>query len=299
MTKEFYSVKEVAEIIGQSTDRIYEYLRAGYLHGTRLTKTSAWRIPAAEIQRLKGKSLEESGAQLENRSDSWSEYLELAIKLQNSLSGIGPKDWSIWGLLDTGAPPQTSEAGLRLWEDRGELVVKLSVEMDKSYPIFLKRLKGSFTEFHSYDRWHESLTIFIRLCWDMARKIRIESEAETGLFLSTYPVMGHGHLINVPKYIYEFAVDNHTSKEQPNLVILRNKSGNCWLVPADAHSYHLAMGSLDEMKKCWEATISLAARYANDERIGEIVAGARKLRKDAVPYIQALSSIIEKAAAGS
>jgi excisionase family DNA binding protein len=299
MSKEFYTVKEVADILGLSPDRIYEYLRSGYLYGTRLTKNSAWRIPATEIQRLKGTSLEESGAQMGDKPASWSEYLELAIQLQNSVSGIGPKDWAIWWLTDTGNPPQTSEAGLRLWEDRGELAVKLSVELDKRFPLFMTRLKASFTEFHSYDRWRESLTVFIGLCGDMAHKIWTESEAKTGLSLIRYPVMGHGHLMNVPRYIYEFAVDNHASKEQPNLVILENKSGNCWLVPADAHNYHLAMGSLDEMEKCWEATVSLAVRYANDERIGEIVAGARKLRKDAVPYITALSSIIEEAASGS
>ncbi len=65
--KEFYSVKEVAQILSLSSDRIYEYLRTGHLHGSRLARNSAWRIPANELQRLKGTSLEKSSAQLDTK----------------------------------------------------------------------------------------------------------------------------------------------------------------------------------------------------------------------------------------
>ncbi len=58
--KEFYSVKEVAQILSLSPDRIYEYLRTGHLRGARLTEQSAWRIPDAELQRLAGLGSEKS-----------------------------------------------------------------------------------------------------------------------------------------------------------------------------------------------------------------------------------------------
>ncbi len=299
MSKEFYSVKEFAKILGMSTDRIYEYLRADYLHGSRATKRSAWRIPDAELQRFKGTSLVKSGAQTENKSASWSEYLELAIQLQNSLSGIGFKDWSIWGLPDTGKPPQTSEAGLRLWIDRGELAVNLSVESDKRFPLFITRLKASFTEFESYDRWRKSLISLVRMCWDMAHEIKSKAEAETGLFLSPYPPIGKGHLINVPKYIYEFALDKYACKGQPVLEILENDPKHCWVVPGGLPNYALAMGSKDEMEKCREATISLAVQYAKDERMGKIVAKARQVKDQTAPFQSALSAVIEKATGGS
>lgn len=288
-----------------------------------MTKRSAWRIPAAEIQRLKGTSLGKSGAQPENKSASWSRYLELAIQLRSSLSSFGPKDWSIWGFPDTGYPPQTSEAGLKLWMDRGELVVKLSVEMDHLHPLFMARLKASFSEFGSYGRWRKSLDRLVYMCFALAAEIRSKAKDETNLLLDTPPgavssfristwsggepiglsntsfAIRESYLDNVSKYIYEFAVDNFASEKQLNLEILQEQSGNCWLLPADHHNYCLAIGFLDEMEKCREATVSLAARYANDERIGKIVAGARKVQEDAASYITALSSIIEKAAGGS
>lgn len=51
--KEFYSVGEVAKILDLSQDRVYEYLRTGYIKGSRLTKNSAWRIHKGEVDRLR------------------------------------------------------------------------------------------------------------------------------------------------------------------------------------------------------------------------------------------------------
>lgn len=113
--KRFYSVKEVAQILNLSPDRIYEYLRTGHLCGSRLAKQSAWRIPATEIEQLMGVSPGKLGTQPETKLGKWAEYLEIAVQLQNSLSHIDPKDWAIWGLPDTGQPPLTSESGLKIW----------------------------------------------------------------------------------------------------------------------------------------------------------------------------------------
>jgi len=248
--KEFYSVKEVAQILGLSSDRIYEHLRTGHLYGSRLTRNSAWRIPANELQRLKGASLEKPGAQLETELGKWSGYLELATQLQNSLSHVDTKDWAIWGLPDAGQPPLTSEAGLKIWMERGKLVVKLAVEQDKRFPLFMARLKTLFPESKSYDEWRESLTDFVTMCWFLAQEIWSKAENETGLILSPIPVMGQGHLLNVPQFVYEFALDNYASGKHPDLGIFQSDPYRYGLVPADHPNYVLAIGSKDEMEMC-------------------------------------------------
>lgn len=52
--KEFYSVREVSDILGVAADRLYEYLRSGHIRGSRLTKHSKWLIHRSELERLKG-----------------------------------------------------------------------------------------------------------------------------------------------------------------------------------------------------------------------------------------------------
>jgi hypothetical protein len=293
--KEFYSVKEIAQILNLSPDRVYEYLRTGHLYGSRLTKHGVWRIPAAELQRLKGTSLGKSSAQLETKPVKWSEYLELAVQLQNSLSHIEPKDWAIWGLPDSGEPPLTSGAGLKIWMDRGKLVIKLAVEQDKRFPLFLARLKTSFPEFNDYDQWRKAATNFIRLCWTMAQEIWSRAEQETGLPLSPIEVMGKGHMINVPQFIYEFALDNYSSGKQPDLGIFQSDPYRYGLVPADLPSYILAISSKDEMEMCKKVTISLTSQYVQDERIGEINDKALQMKKQTAPFQSALSTILRDA----
>ena len=94
--KEFYSVKEAARLLGLSRDRIYEHLRRGDLYGIRITEHSAWRIPAEEIGRLKGSAAgKNSVGKAETKAGGWLDYINLALRLQNSLSRIGPKDWAV------------------------------------------------------------------------------------------------------------------------------------------------------------------------------------------------------------
>jgi len=297
--KEFYSVKEFAQILNLSTDRIYEYLRTGYLQGARLTKNSAWRIPASELQRLKGSGSAESAAPSESRWGSWSDAFDMTTQLQGSLSRIGPKDWAIWGLPDTGEPPSTSEAELGAWIDRGKLTVKLRVEQDRRFPVFLDRLKSRFPEFGSYDQWRESLTDFFQRCYILAHEIWSKTELETGLDLGAISVMDKGHLVNVPQFIYEFALDNYASGNQPELGILQNSYGYCSLVPKDVANYVLARGSRDEMEHCKRITISLASQYMVHEKIGEIRSRAAEIAKQTTPFVTALSAIMKEARADS
>lgn len=297
--KEFYTVKEVAQILNLSPDRIYEYLRTSHLFGTRLTKHSAWRIPTAEIERLKGISLKKSSTQLQTRPGRAPGTLEIAIQLQNSLSRMGPKDWAIWGLRDRGESPLTSEAALRIWMERGKLVLKLAVEQDSQFPLFMSKLKTAFPEFKHYNQWRESLTGFVSMCWTMAHEIWSRAEGETGLNLSPIPVMGKGHLLNVPKFIYEFALDNYSSGKQPELEVLQNDPYRYRLVPKDLPGYILAISSKDEMERCKKVTISLINQYAKDERIGQIKVKALEVKKQGAPFQTILSTVIEETTADS
>ncbi len=228
------------------------------------------------------------------------ETMDLAVRLRSSMSNISAKDWSICGLADTGSSPQISEAGLSLGMDRGELMVKLSVEMDQSFPLFMARLKAFLSESGSYDRWRESLTGLVRMCWNMVYEIRGKAEAATGLSLSKYlSTGGKGHLTATPRYIYEFALDNYASEKQPVLEILKNDPKHWIVVPGGLPNYMLAMGSKDEMEKCKKVTASLSVQYAKDERIGEIVATARQVKDQTAPFQLALSTVIKKATGGS
>ena len=221
--------------------------------------------------------------------------MDLAVQLQSSMTNISTKDWAIWGLPDTGQPPLTSEAGLRIWIGRGKLVVKLVVEQDDRFPLFVTRLKTLFTEFNSYDEWRESLTDFVTTCWVLAHEVWGGAENGTGLNLSAIPVMGKGHLLNVPQFIYEFALDNYASGKQPELEILQSDPYRYRLVPKDLPNYVLAISSKDEMEMCNKVTVSLIKQYAQDERIGEIIARLLQLKKQTAPFQSALATVIRKA----
>lgn len=225
----------------------------------------------------------------------WQENADLAVQLQSSISNISAKDWAIWGLPDTGQPPLTSEAGLKIWMERGKLVVKLGVEQDKRFPLFIRRLKDRLNEFKLYDRWRQSLTELVNMCWMLAHEICSRTESETGLVLTAIPVIGKGHLLNVPKFIYEFALDNYMTEKLPEIAILVNDSYRYKLVPKEVPDYVLAIGSQEEMEKCKKVTISLTDQFTRDERAGEIKAKAENVKKQAEPLLTVLFAVLRQA----
>jgi len=57
--KDYYTVKEFAELLGYSTDRVYEWVRSGYVKSyEKPSPHSIWRIPKAELDRLKNIELD-------------------------------------------------------------------------------------------------------------------------------------------------------------------------------------------------------------------------------------------------
>ena len=70
------------------------------------------------------------------------------------------------------------------------------------------------------------------------------------------------------------------------------------LVPKNLHDYILAIGSEAEMVRCQKSTSSLCSEYADDERVSEIEAKAVEIRKQAEPFLNALSTVLEEASGG-
>jgi len=222
---------------------------------------------------------------------AWQKYLNLAAQLKVSIFNVSEKDWSIWGLRDTGEPPLTSEAGIKIWMDRGQLVVKLAVENDDNFPALISYLKASFPDFREYNSWRQLLAEFSKACWNMAHEILRTAEEKSGLPLSPFPVMGKGHLVNVPRYIYEFALDNYRSDNYPDMEILPNNTSHFRLVVKCYPDYELAIGSHDEMERCSKVTIALANQYAQDERFGKIKTAYGELKQQAAPFQAILTDI--------
>ncbi len=111
--------------------------------------------------------------------------------------------------------------------------------------------------------------------------------------------MGQGHLLDVPKFIYEFALDNYASGKQPHLEILQQDPYRYRLVPGELPNYVLAISSKDEMEKCKKVTLSLTDQYAKDGRIGEINAKVLQVKKQTAPFQAALSTVIRGATGDS
>jgi excisionase family DNA binding protein len=182
-SRQFYSVKEVAQILGLSPDRIYEYLRTGHLKGSRLAKNSAWRIPTAELERL-GASLlgRPDEKQVKTQSDRWSSLLDIAAQLQSSLSVIDPRHLGVYGVghhsFGSTVIPQLK---LRVWVERGRVQVNLLVEEDSRFPLFISQARGEFPQFNEFENWKDCLAELITICQSMRSEIKEGLEKGTGI----------------------------------------------------------------------------------------------------------------------
>ena len=52
MNERYFSVADVAEILGYSKHQIRHFLRSGMIRGFRIGKNSDWRVLEVEIERL-------------------------------------------------------------------------------------------------------------------------------------------------------------------------------------------------------------------------------------------------------
>lgn len=98
MDKEFYSVKEVAELLCFDERTIRNYCNSGSLKATRQGGTGDWRIPASEIERFKeGKSSGVSDVQvrpvndpliLERRREHYNHLADIAEHIVHDIDWV-------------------------------------------------------------------------------------------------------------------------------------------------------------------------------------------------------------------
>jgi excisionase family DNA binding protein len=291
--KEFYSVKEVAQILGLSADRIYENLRAGHLQGSRLAQNSAWRVPASELERL-GASL--TGRSNENRTrartDTWSNLLDIAAQLQSSLSAIDPRHLGVYGVghhsLGSTIIPQPK---LRVWVEQGRVRVSLLVEEDSRFPLFISRAQAEFPQFNEFENWKDGLAELIAICQSVRSEIKDRLQGETDMQVFGEEVISVGALYEAWRFVYEFALYNYRAEKLPEFDVVYDRK-RYHLVPEVNPGYVLAAGSEEDIKRCQKAIINLIGQFVNSTAFGEIKTKAAELTKRAQPFQTALSIIL-------
>lgn len=223
---------------------------------------------------------------------------DLAARLQIALSRLSAKDWAVWELPDAPwlsyRPTTSSEenpAELKARIDRGRLKVDLAIEEDKRFTLLLIQLQAIFPEFSSFQKWKQSLAPFISSCHEITREIWYQAETQTGLKMCVFDP-GSGFLRNVPLFIYEFALDNYGSGNQPRLELLPHDASRHKSIPEGCPEYILAVGSEGEMMFCGQITAYLCGQYARDERIGKIKKGEADIRRKAEPFKHILSEVL-------
>ena len=124
-------------------------------------------------------------------------------------------------------------------------------------------------------------------------EIWIEAERQTGLKMVFD--MGQGHLIHVPLYVYEFALDSFGSDELPELELTPYDAISYLLIPKGRTEFPLAVGLAQPMELCSEVTSRLCQQYARDERIGRILSAQAEVQKQAEPFVRVLSDMLIQA----
>ncbi len=223
---------------------------------------------------------------------------DVAVRLDLAFSRLSAKDWAVWELPEApwlpyrpNAPSEESPAELRAGIERGKLWVRLLVEEDKRFPLLLMQLQGITSEFATFEEWKRGLVELVSNCQEICREIWHRTEGQTRLKMSVFDP-GHGLLLNVPLFIYEFALDNHASKRLPRLVMSPHDNLRYKLTPETRAQYVLAIGSEAEMASCRQTTTYLCSQYARDTRIGMIKEKEARVRKDAEPFTRILSQIL-------
>lgn len=110
--KEFYTVGEAAEILRMCRDGVYEYLRKGYIGGSRVGPHSSWRIPRSEIERFKNVEVPMNQRQRDNIFNTAKKFANgingrLAYSIKPNLGHlIQPIIYDIWLNAEPGGDPE-------------------------------------------------------------------------------------------------------------------------------------------------------------------------------------------------
>ena len=308
MDREFLTLKEFARKISYSERQVRQMCIDGKIQAKKITDDARkWLIPASELERLKagGKFTEKTKLkphEEEGTTELWEEFVDLIEQFNDSLSRISAKDWVVWDLPDATwiwldrDPSDKHPAELKRKHQWPELEVELKLEAENKgrFRSLLLRLQSKFAEFIIYSEWRQQLTPLIKKCKDVACKVWHDAETATSMKMAGSLAMDGPNegLQNIPKFIYDFAVDNYESDSLPSLKVAEHKDGFCKLVPADDPQYILAIGSQGAMETCEKVTLALCERYARDQRIGIIKEEERKVKDQATIFQGILSKVL-------
>jgi len=247
------------------------------------------------------------------------DVLELASAFKNDLSEIDALDGAVYQLH---GDPWTSDIPSVLHVSHyPELKVVLAIEHEQpgQFLLLTEQVEAISPGFRvNFREWERrSLTPFVGGCQEIIREIWYKAREGTGLEMSHD--RGYGLLLNVPLFVYRFALKRcaESSPAQPDLE----------LNPADVDRFPylpphyrqltgrgepdllLAAGSgpvvnhsrgitTDVMDLCKLVTTELCQLYAQDDKIREIVREQEALQKEREPFLKALSDFLRSFTGG-
>ncbi len=292
--KQFYTVKDLEELLFLGERAIRDRLERGEIKGFKVGGKGKWLVDLREVQRLKGRAA---------KPDKIFEgIIGLVDRFRESLCRIGAKDWVVWHFPD--APWLTWDrvstdkhpAELRCdrtW-DEPTVDLKLEVEEKNQFRRLILLLESRYPEFRRFAEWKLWLAALIQRCQQVAYGIWRDAETKTEMMMiSILPMVGiQQGLYNVPKFTYDFAVDNYGKDGLPRLCVMLHGDSLYKLVPEDNPDYILAVGSQKAMDECEEATVALCKKYAQDPRIGKIKEEEAKVKTQAICFRDVLLKIL-------
>lgn len=295
--EKYYTVRELADLLHFNERTIRDKLESGEIHGRKIGGKGKWLIEGSELIRLtKGETF--------ISVPDFQKYRDLIEQLNDSLSNINAKIWPVWELpeapwCDLRGEASASPMELKSRYVQGKLKVNFVIEYRdiERFGTLLMELEAVYPDFKDFPLWKKSLTVFIGHCQEICREIWQRVEKETGLEVKSPAIAeigaSKGRLYDVPKFTYEFALDNYMTTQVPQLqVVPANLSYN---LVAEKDLYRiLAVGSEKEMAKCQEATISLCGTYVQDDRIGRIIEQQAQIREQAMRFQSALAKVLAR-----
>jgi len=277
---------------------------------TKPSKIAGGASLPAESKRPLQEFLEEKGV------------LALAATVKDDLSKIDALDDAVFQLL--GAPwllydrPE-AESVLQV-SHYPQLKVLLAIEHNQrdQFLLLAEQLEPILPHFlQKFREWErQSLTPFIGKCQEKVREIWYEAQERTRLKMLADP--GYGLLVNVPLFVYSFALEHCTESNppEPELDVSKADTGRFpylqpnyrQLTPRDNPNLLLAagfgqteiydrssnqlIGVMDVVDACRVITVELCQQYARDDVVREIVEEEKALKSQIEPFREALSDFL-------
>lgn len=235
--------------------------------------------------------------------------LDLVERLADALAGISIKDNAVWRLPDATwiwNVPDDSLFNIRV-DYQGKVTQVLGVEKDKRYGLLLKLLEQRFPEFRAFDEFRQRLADLVIRCQGVCRRIWTDAVNRTGLqvpAVSNPMSLDPGHLQQMPRFVYEFAVDHRGQHVAPGdfQIVEVDRSKSPWsppshrqLTPQGAPGYVLAVGPQGLMQTCRTVIVEMCRHYAGDPEIEALGRQEEEVKRQADVYVKTLSGLLQQA----